>query len=324
MATAPRYTRNTVILAKLEVTYGTDIVPTGTEAMLTSKPQLTPLSAQNVNRDVMRGFMGGAEQLPGSTYQQCSFDVELVNGGTAGTVPAWGCLLRACGFAELATVGTRVDYTPISDVFESASIYWYDAGLLHKVLGARGDVKFTKTSGGIPVMSFTFKGLYTAPTAATNATPTLTGFKTPQVVNEANTLDLTLGATHAPVVAPALTGGTAYPSLGIEWAPNNKVEYVPMLGGESVELTDRDASCTFQLQLTAAQEATMQATVLAATLTSVGLIHGTTAGLKSLIFLPFVQLINPTKVDVSGKRMTKYDGRVVPSVGNDEMRLVLF
>lgn len=321
----PRYTRNTVILAKSEATYGTDIVPTGAEAMLTSKPQITPLAANNVNRDVLRGFMGGSEQLVGSSHVECSFDVELVNGGTAGTAPAYSALLKACGLAELATALIRVDYTPISSAFSSASLYWYDDGLLHKILGARGDVDFKMTSGGIPVMSFKFKGLYLAPTAASNATPTTTGFKTPLVVNEANTADVTLGATHTVLIAPALTGGTAYPSLGLEWSLGNKVEFIPLLGGESVEITDRDASGKVQLELTAAQEATFMGTVAAATLTSVGLIHGTAAGSKSLIFLPQVQLINPTKSEQGGKRMVSFDIRIVPSSsGNDEMRLVLF
>lgn len=320
-----RLTRNTVILVKSEVTYGTDPVPTGgANAILTSKPQITPLSAQNVNRDVLRGFMGGSEQLVGSTVVDCSFDVELVGSGAAGTAPAWGPLLLACGFAEAVTAVTRVDYTPVSTGIGSVTFYWYDDGVLHKVTGARGAVQFKMTSGGIPVMSFSFKGLYSAPTAVANAAATLTAFKTPLVVTEANTADLMLGSAHTPVLAPALTAGVAYPSQGLEFAPGNKVEHIPLLGGESVEVTDRDASCKFQLALAAADEVTFMAQVAAASLTSVGIIHGTTAGYKSLVFLPFVQLINPQKVDVSGRRLIGFDGRVVPQVGDDELRLVLF
>jgi len=318
----PRYTRNYVLLAKTEVTYGTDPVPTGAaNAILASKPQITPLSAQNVNRDIMRGFMGGSEQLVGNRFVECSFDVEAVGSGAAGTAPAWGPLLLACGFAETVTAATRVDYTPVSSAFNSLTLYWYDDGILHKISGARGDVKFKFTSGGIPVMSFSVKGLYSTPSAAANATPTLTAFKTPLVVAEANTSDLTLGSTHSAAGAPALVGGTPYPSLGLEWSPNNQVEYVPLLGGESIEIGDRDASCSFQLELTAAQEATMLASVTAATLTSVGIVHGVTAGYKSLVFLPFTQLVNPQKNEQAGKRMIGFDGRVVPSAGNDEMRL---
>lgn len=322
---ASRYTRDTILLALAETTYGTDPVPDGDNAMLISKPTLNPLNAQNVPREVLRGFMGGSEHLVGSSFQECSFDVELVGGGTAGTAPAWGDLLLACGWAETETALTRVDYTLVSTGIGSVTLYWYDAGLLHKILGARGNVTFKKLSGGIPVMSFNFKGLYSAASAASNPTPTLTGFKTPLVVNEANTADLTFGGTHTLEVAPAITGGTPYPSKGIELMLNNKVEHDPLLGGESIELSDRDASCSFDLQLTAAQEVTFMTAVTAATLTTVGLVHGSTAGYKSLLWLPFVQRINPTKKEgVAGKRMIGFDGRVVPSLGNDEARLVLF
>lgn len=319
-----RFARNTIVLAIAESTYGTDATPTGANAILCSKPQITPLNATNVPRDVVRGFMGGSEQLVGAMYAQCTFDVELVNGGTAGTAPAWGVLLKACGMAETIVAVTRVDYTPISTAFSSASIYWYDDGLQHKMLGSRGAVSFKKSAGGLPMMSFTFKGLYLAPSAVANPTPTLTGFKVPQVVNEANTQDLTFGATCLASGAPALTGGTPYPSQGVEWDLGNKIEHIPLLGGESVEQTDRAASCKFMVDLTPANEATFMAQVAAGTLTSVGLIHGTTAGLKSMVFLPNVQLINPTKQDINGKRMIAFDGRVVPVTGNDEVRLVLF
>lgn len=320
----PRYTRNNVLLAKVESSYGTDSTPTGSEAILSSRPQLTKLEAQNVPRDVELGYLGSKEHLVGSRFRSISFDVELVGGGTVGTGPAWGDLLLACGWAETETSSTRVDYTLVSSSFPSVSIYWYADGLLHKLLGARGTVTFVMTSGGIPVMRFSFKGLYSAATATSNATPTLTGFKVPRVVNEQNTADLTLGGTHSTSGAPAISGGTAFPSRGIEFALNNTVEHVPLLGGETIELTQRDPSCNFSLELTAAQEVTQEAAVADGTLTSIGLVHGTDAGYKVLLWLPYVQRINPRIEDLAGKFMLSMEGRVVPSAGNDEARLVLF
>jgi hypothetical protein len=320
-----RFIRNTVMLAKIEVTYGTDPVPTGgTSAILVKNVQPTPLNSQNVDRDVITGYMGGFQQLVGNRNVQISFDVELVGSGTAGTAPGWGPLLRACAFAETVTAVTRVDYTPISSGFESVTLYYYDDGLLHKITGARGNVSFKLDAGGVPMMSFTFTGLYNAPTAAANASPTLTGFKVPQVVAEANTGDLTFGATHVTSTAPALTGGTPYPSMGLDFSPNNSVQHVPVLGGESVEITSRAASGSFQVDLTAANEAMFMGTVASATLQSVGLVHGTAAGNNVLVFLPNVQLVNPKKQDSNGKRLIGFDARLVPSAGNDEMRIALF
>jgi hypothetical protein len=319
-----RYLRNFVLTALVETTYGTDPTPAGANAMLVSKPTINPLNAQNVPRDVMLGYLGSKEHLVGSMFVECSFDMELVGSGTAGTRPAWGDLMLACGWAETASVGVRVDYTLVSSAFQSVTLYYYDDGAKHIIKGARGSVSIKVGSGGIPVASFSFKGLYTRVSAAANPTPTTTGFKVPQVVNEQNTDDLSFGGTHATTGAPAIAGATAYPSQGIEFNLANTVEYVPLLGGETVEITQRDPSCSFQVELTAAQEVTFMTAVEAATLTSVGLVHGTTAGYKSLLWLPYVQRINPQKAEVAGKRLIRFDGRVVPSAGNDEARLVLF
>jgi hypothetical protein len=53
-----------------------------------------------------------------------------------------------------------------------------------------------------------------------------------------------------------------------------------------------------------------------------GFVHGTTAGLKVLVHAPAVQLINPSKQDVNGRRLIGYDLRLVPVSGNDELRIV--
>jgi len=323
----PRYTRNTVILAKTEVTYGVDPTPTGAaNAMLTSKPQIMPMQAQFIDRDVIRGFLGGSEQLAGAMFAEISFDVELAGSGTAGTAPPYGPLLLACGLAETVSASVRVDYTPVSSAFSSAAFYWYDDGLLHKVLGARGTATFKKTSGGIPVISFNFKGLYAAPTAAANATPTLTGFQQPLAVQEANTSDLTIGGTHnsASTATPSITGGTALPSYGLEVALNNTVEHMPMLGGETIELTQRAITCNYKADLTAAQEVLFLAAIASGTLATLGIVHGTAAGNKSLLWLPQHQRINPRKDEQSGRRLVAVDGRGVYSTGNDDFRLTYF
>lgn len=318
-----RYSRNTVIVAKVEGTYATDSTPTGAaNAMLVSKPTITPMVSTEQARDVLVGYLGQKESLVGARYIQCSFDVEFVGGGAAGVRPAWGDLMLACGWAETVTAATRVDYTPISTAQQSVTIYWFDDGVKHLIVGARGTMQVKMTIGAIPVMSFTFSGLYTTPTASANLTPTITGFKPPQVVNKQNSLDLTFGATHALVSAPALVGGTIYPSQGLEFDLGNTVSHVPLLSTETVEITQRAATGKLQLDLTAANENTFMGTVEAATLQTVGLIHGTVTGNKCLLWLPSAQLINPTKVDVNGKRLIGFDVRAVPTAGNDEARIV--
>lgn len=324
MPISGRLVRNTVILLKEETTYGTDPTPAGaTDALLVSNLSITPFNANNVDRDIVRAWLGGSEQLVGTRFVDMSFDLELTGSGTVATAPAWGAALRSCAMAETVTATFRVDYTPVSTLMKSCTIYWYDDGLLHKATGVRGNPVFKMGVGQRPVISFKFMGLYTAPTATTNATPTLTAWKVPQVITEANTLDVMFGGTHTLGTTPAITGGTAQVSQGLEIDLGNKVDFNAMLGGETMDISQRTATGKVTLDLTAASEATFMATVEAATLQTVGLSHGTVANQKVLLWLPSVQLINPQKVESNGKRLVSFDMRCLPTgTGNDEVRLV--
>lgn len=315
-----RLTRKTAILAKIETTYGTDPTPTGAaNAILISNQSINPLNAQNVDRAIVREYLGGAEQLVGMAFKEVSFDIELAGSGTAGTAPAWGPLLRAAGFAEAVSAGNRVDYTPVSTSFESVTIYYYDDGVLHKLLGARGSFTLGMGLGNIPKASFKFIGLDGGDTAAANPTQTLTGWKAPLVITNPNTADLLLGCTYS---TGSLSAGTAYPSKGIEIDSGIAVAHKPLLGGETIELTDRNITGKVSLDLTAAQEVTFMSTVKANTTQSIGLEHGTAAGYKVVVYAPAVQLINPKKEDSNGTRLIGFDLRLVPSAGNDELRIV--
>lgn len=321
---ANRQVRDVALLCKIETTYGVDSVPTGgANAILLSNFSFNPLAANNVDRALIRPYLGGSEQLIGTRYKEVNFDVEFVGSGAAGTAPAWGPLLRACAFAETLTASTRVDYLPITNAQESVSIYIFDSGVRHVLLGARGTMTLNMKVGEIPKFSFKFQGLDGSDTAVANPAVTLTAYQVPEVVIEANTLDVTFGATHAAVVAPVLTGGTTYPSQGLEGIDlGNGVNYTALLGGETIDITDRQAVGKVMLDLTAAQEVTFMGTVKATTLQSCGLSHGTVVGKKCLVFMPTVQLINPTPGEVNGKRLCGYDLRINPSAGNDELRIV--
>jgi hypothetical protein len=320
-----RLIRNTAILAKIEATVGTDPVPTGaSNALLVSNLSINPINAKNVDRAILRAYLGGSDQLVGTRYVEMGFDVEFVGSGTLATAPAWAPLVQACLCSETVTATFRVDYTPktTAGTADSVTIYWYDDGVLHKATGCRGNVQVSMKVGEKPVLSFKFSGIYSTPTASANPSTTLTAFKAPQVVTDANSQDLTFGATHVTTVAPAFTGGTIYPSLGLELDFGNSVNFNAVLGGETVDITDRSVTGKVTLDMTAAQEVTMMSSVEAGTLTSIGLLHGTVANNKVGIWMPTVQLINPSKTELNGKRLIAFDLRVLPSTGNDEVRLI--
>jgi hypothetical protein len=41
-----------------------------------------------------------------------------------------------------------------------------------------------------------------------------------------------------------------------------------------------------------------------------------------MLHMPAVQLINPKKEELQGKRLIGFDMRILPSSGNDELRII--
>lgn len=315
-----RSTRNTAILAKVETVIGTDAVPTGAaDAVLVSDFSCTPLDAKNIDRALLRTFFGGSPQLVGPASVKLSFSVELAGSGTAATAPQWGDLMIACAMAEASlTTPNRVEYTPISTALKTLTIYYYDDGALHKLLGAVGNVKLSAKVGDRPLLKFDFVGLDGGIVAQANPSTTLTAWQAPVAITKANVTDITLGCTYA---TGALTGGTLYNSTGLELDWGNKVSFTPMLSSESVDLTDRDMQGSTELDLTAAQEVTFMGNVKANTLQGLGFVIGTTTGNKIIVHTPNAQLLNPKKSELNGKRVIGYDLRLPAITGNDEIRL---
>ena len=85
---ANRLIRNTVILLKPEVTYGTDPTPAGAaNALLVSNLSINPLNVTTVDRDLIRSYLGASETLLGARYVEMGFDLELSGAGTVATAP---------------------------------------------------------------------------------------------------------------------------------------------------------------------------------------------------------------------------------------------
>lgn len=316
-----RFFRNAAILAKVETTYGQDAAPVaGLDALLFSGVTFNPLNANNVARDLVRPFLGGSEQLVGTASVEVSFEVELQSSGTAGTAPAFGPLLRACAMAQAVTAGSRVEYTPITNGVESVTMHVHMDGARHVLLGARGTWEIRAGIGDRPVIAFTFTAIDGGVTAVSNPTPVLTAWRTPQVVTDPNSGNIILGGTYA---AGAISSGTSYSSRGFPSLDiGNDVQYVPLLGGDSIDIVNRDATGQFSLFLSASQTATFLTDIKANTLTSVGWTHGNGAGNLVTLFLPSAQRLNYSYDDYNGRLMSNMDLRALPVSGNDEVRLV--
>jgi hypothetical protein len=168
-------------------------------------------------------------------------------------------------------------------------------------------------------MRFRFLGLDGDESASAASGFTYASFTKPLVVNNVNSGDITLGCTYS---AGSLSGGTTYTSRGLDVDLGLSVVHSPLLGTEEIDVTQREVVGNMRLDLTAAQDVTFMDTVRANTTQAVGLVHGTTAGNIAGVFMGSCQLINPTRDDYNGRRLSAFQFRAVPgaATGNDEFR----
>ncbi len=169
-------TKNSLILAKVETTYGTDATPTGTDALLVSSPSLK-VDGNLLVRDYVRSTLSPIGHVVGRKNVTVTFETELKGSGAAGTAPEIDALLRGCGMHPTVVASTSVTYDPVSTGAESITMYVYFDGLMHKVVGCRGSFSFNLEAGSYGKFSWTFEGKYAKPTDTPMATPTFNATK---------------------------------------------------------------------------------------------------------------------------------------------------
>lgn len=95
------YSRNAVLLAKIETTEGSDSSPTGTaNAMLVSDLSIEPLAGSEVDLAYIRPYFGISPSLRVEDYVTLSCTMDLAGTATPGTAAPWGPMLRGCAFSE--------------------------------------------------------------------------------------------------------------------------------------------------------------------------------------------------------------------------------
>ena len=116
--------RRKTILAKLESGYAVDAAPNGTsDAIETENLAITPLQHGLAERNIDDGRLGNRGGFMVGRNVQVTFDVAFAGAGEAGTVPAYGSLLKACGMSEDIVTDESVAYAPIDDLPPSATLY---------------------------------------------------------------------------------------------------------------------------------------------------------------------------------------------------------
>lgn len=304
--------RDKILLAKIESSYGNDATPTGAaNAVLATNIELSPMEGSDVSRELERAFLGAQPTIPTELQARISFNVELSPSGVAGTAPAWGVLLRACACAETIAAGTSVTYNPVSGGHESATIHLIIGSTAFAIVGARGTAKFVLNAQAVPRIEFEFTGLFTQPAEGARPTPDISGFKTPQLVTDANTTSFTLAGT-------ALVMRSASLDLA------NAVEGRFLVGSEKVLITDRSEVIETTVEAVPLTTFNPYALAAAQTQVAVNVVHGTGAGKIATLSVPAAQMQRPQGLS-NAQNITEWPLRLIPQMvsGNDQWTLAL-
>jgi len=193
-------TRRTVLLAKVETTYGQDASPSTSNAILCTNPELTA-DGKILTRDFVRDTISRMPHSIGRILVDVKFTTEMKGSGDASSstsiIPEVAPLLRASGLSQTiqgASAPYTALYSPISTNFESATIYIYYDGLLHKITGCRGTFDCEMVAGEYGKFNWTMRGLYQTPIDASMISGVYQTSKPPILEN----LNLTIG-TFSPV-----------------------------------------------------------------------------------------------------------------------------
>ena len=305
--------RKRLIVIETETTYGTDAAPDGADAVLVRDLSITPQSSDVVSRDLIRPYLGASQQLLANTRVECTFSVELAGSGTAGTAPAYGKALKACGLAETIVASTSVTYDPVSTGFESVTIHYNIDGVRHQMRGCRGSVSLTANVGEIPTLDFTFTGIYVQPDDTAILTPTYANQDDPLVFKNDNVTGFQL-----------LSYAGALQSFSFDLG--NTTVYRELVGGsKEILITDRAASGSVSIE--AVTMATKDYFTAAldddAALGNLVFTHGTVAGNKVQFTSSKVDIGDVAYGDSDGVAMLEIPYTCVPdSAANAEFDLV--
>lgn len=303
--------KKALLLAKLQTTHGVAATPTGeTDALLMRNLTATPLATEMAERALLRPYMGNSGQIVTTEYAQIEGEVELAGSGVVGESPAWGVLLRACGFSETVEE-TQVVYEPISDDFESLTLHYFLDGIFHKITDAKGTVSFDVSAKGIPFMRFRFMGAY-HPLVDQQPPQTVNyqKFITPLGVNKRNTPEWSLGS---------YTG--CLESLSIDVA--NNLIWRSLIACEGAEIVDRAPTGQISLGLPSIDNLNWPEMVRKAVNQSLAITHGNEAGNIVELTASASQLTEPSYAESDGVAMLSMNINLQPQDGNDELKIIV-
>lgn len=299
-----------LLLAKAETTYGVSASPTGSDALFVRSLEVKPLEGSIVKREVVRPYFGAMPQLMAGKHSMVTFEVELSGSGTAGTAPKYGPLIEACGFSSATVASTSVTYSPVSTGIGSQTLSFHVAGVKHLITGARGTFELSGKVNEIPVLKFTFTGIYNTATDTANPTPTYNNQAQPLVVDSTATPTFNVFGYSGCLEEFSLDVG-------------NDVTFRNLAGcTKQALITQRDAKGSLSIEATTIAAKDFWTAAANSTAGAITIGHGTTAGNIVTLNVPNAISSAPEYKDSNNITMLSLPFVAPPSSGNDDLTLV--
>lgn len=157
-----RLFNNQLLLAKLEVSFGTDSVPVAASNSVLCFPVNPEPDREVIDYPVVRASISAAKERIGLKMVNFTISVPLKGSGNNAhdVPPECSPLLQSCRFKETINAGVSVVYTPTpsSEEPKSCTIYHYLDGVATKAVGCRGNAKISAEAGKPPTIELTLRG----------------------------------------------------------------------------------------------------------------------------------------------------------------------
>lgn len=270
-----------LLLAKKEVTYGVDPTLTGANnAILAKNVELRPMEGEDVSRDLLQQYLSAQATVPAGLYVVISFDTELAGSGTAGVAPAWGVLALGAGCAEVIVADASVTYSPVTEDHDSIWFKFWLGGTCHAFCGSRGTGVLTINAQGIPVIRWTFTGLFLDPADVVRVVANFAAYQKPLIASKAYTPNFKVNDV-------ALTMRSFVLNLG------NQVERRLLVPDEKIMIVDRAEALDVTVEVVPLAAFNPFALAKAQTQVPVTITHGVNGGNIITINAPHSQMKRP-------------------------------
>lgn len=303
--------RRKLILAKEEVTYGTDPTPTaGANGVLTMNLTLN-LTAEDLERELDLPYLAANPSVLVGRMAVIEFDFEPLGQATPGTAAPCDAIMKACAHALVTDAGppATATYNPISAAPKSATIWFYMGDQRVAIVGCRGTISITNEIKKFPIAHARLVGQFAIPTSTPIVTPTLTAWQDPPAI-EMETWDVEID-------------GVTVNAVSLSMEQRNEV---PMHEGSDlreVVLTRRNSGG--RIRIYDPGVSVLDVWTMAADRARVGITSTVDGGVGKTctIDMPAAQISLPQWVEIDGAIGLEFDYRALATTGNDEYTVEL-